>query len=67
MSNRSLSFSSKAERDMEEEYDTDAFVIFTIAMVSIYILLASIFLYKRLRRFFSKEPVVCDVRKGLRM
>ena len=44
---------------MEEEYDTDAFVVFMIAMISIYILIAAIFIYKRIRRFLSKEPVVC--------
>lgn len=43
---------------MEEEYDTNAFVIFVIAMISMYILFASIFIYKRIRRLFSKEPVV---------
>lgn len=43
---------------MEEEYDTNAFVIFVIAMISMYILFASIFIFKRIRRWFSKEPVV---------
>lgn len=46
---------------MEEEYDTDAFVVFMITMISIYMIFAAIFIYKRLRRFFSKEPVVCNL------
>ena len=43
---------------MEEEYDTDAFVIFVIALISIYIFFASIFLYRRFKRYRNKEPVV---------
>lgn len=43
---------------MEEEYDTDAFSIFVISFLSIYLLIASVFIFKRLRRFFSKEPPV---------
>lgn len=43
---------------MEEEYDTDAFVIFVIAMISIYIVFASWFLFRRIRRLFNKEPSV---------
>ena len=46
------------KRKMEEEYDTDAFSIFVIAFLSIYLLIASVFIFKRLRRFFSKEPPV---------
>lgn len=46
---------------MEEEYDTDAFVIFVIALISIYILIASIFLYRRFKRYRNKEPVVFSI------
>ena len=45
---------------MEEEYDTDAFMIFVIAIISIYIMIASIFLYRRFKRYRNKEPVVCS-------
>ena len=51
-------FSHERQRDMEEEYDTDAFVIFVIAMISIYIVFASWFLFRRIRRLFNKEPSV---------
>lgn len=50
---------------MEEEYDTDAFVVFMIAMISIYILIAAVFIYKRIRRFLSKEPVVGGIYPGM--
>lgn len=46
---------------MEEEYDTDAFVIFVIAMISIYIIIASIFLYRRFKRYRNKEPAVFSI------
>lgn len=51
-------FSHEQQRDMEEEYDTDAFMIFVIAMISIYIVFASWFLFRRIRRLFNKEPSV---------
>lgn len=43
---------------MDEEYDTDAFVIFVIAFLSIYLLFALFFIFRRLRRAFSKEANV---------
>ena len=43
---------------MEEEYDTDAFVIFVIALISIYIIIASIFIFRRIRQYRSKKTTV---------
>ena len=42
---------------MADEYDTNAFMIFVIAILGIYILCASIFLFKRIRRAVKKEPI----------
>ena len=43
---------------MEEKYDTDAFVVFLIALISIYIVIALFFIFTRIRRFFSGETTV---------
>ena len=45
---------------MEEEYDTDAFIIFVISAISIYLIIALIFIYRRIKRFISKEPPVMN-------
>ena len=50
---------------MEEEYDTDAFVIFVIALISIYIIIASIFIFRRIRQYRSKKPAVCALKMKL--
>ena len=50
---------------MEEEYDTDAFVIFVIALISIYIIIASIFIFRRIRQYRSKKPAVRALRMKL--
>ena len=43
---------------MTEEYDTNAFMVFVVAILSMYVLFASIFLIKRIRRVIKKEPIV---------
>lgn len=43
---------------MAEEYDTNAFMVFVVAILSMYVLFASIFLIKRIRRVIKKEPIV---------
>lgn len=43
---------------MAEEYDTNAFMIFVVAILSMYVLFASIYLIKRIRRVIKKEPIV---------
>ncbi len=50
---------------MEEEYDTDAFAIFVIALISIYIIIASIFIFRRIRQYRSKKPAVRALRMKL--
>ena len=43
---------------MTEEYDTNAFMVFVVAILSMYVLFASIFLIKRILRVIKKEPIV---------
>lgn len=43
---------------MKKQYDKNDFIIYMITMINMYILFASIFIFKRIRRWFSKEPVV---------
>ena len=43
---------------MAEEYDTNAFMIFVVAILSMYVLFASIFVIKRIRRVIRKDPIV---------
>lgn len=53
-----LSISPRLQTIMTEEYDTNAFMIFVIAILSIYVIIASFFLYNRIRRVIKKEPIV---------